>query len=196
MQKYVHLLGWSPLFRQIGQWAEQFVNHQSVVEQTAKDETRHIAVKQVEASTWPSEFVLPLPVERVFLMGVTANEITSVHADGWDRLAAVNLPVGPVGGTMQWFDQEFVPIKKLFKSEYGTPKPVRWVEGETHDPALVPEYELLLEEPTVVDVNSWHRVCNHGNPNTRYALTIRFVGNPSYKDIVQAFTKDGTCSSA
>jgi hypothetical protein len=186
--RYAFPLRWSPLFREIAQWSEQFVNHQVVSEQTEKDETRHIAVKQIEATTWPAEFVLPLKVERVFLMGVRGGEITSVHADGWERLAALNLPVGPAGGSMQWFDQGFKEVRKLFKSEHGTPKPVRWVEGETHDAEMVPDYELLLEEPTVVDVNSWHRVFNLHNANTRYALTIRFVGNPSYKSIVEAFS--------
>ena len=49
---------------------------------------------------------------------------------------------------------------------------------------------ILLEQPTLIDTNEWHRVDNSDNLNWRHVLSVRFLNNPSYnsvKDILNSY---------
>jgi hypothetical protein len=63
----------------------------------------------------------------------------------------------------------FLPIQEV--QDY----PVRWP-----NPGSV---RTVIERPTLVNVDEWHRIDNSDNPNNRYMVSFRFKDNPSLEDV-------------
>ena len=127
-------------------------------------------------------FEMPLPIEWVQVFCITKNSIGSVHKDGIDRQCAFNVPlVNCNKGLMQWFDAEFETVQ--IDNKYTK---VRLLKKDADQTSLIPAFSTVVEKPSIVSTNNWHRVHNVGN-GERYMLSVRFKDNPTFEQVAEAF---------
>jgi hypothetical protein len=51
-----------------------------------------------------------------------------------------------------------------------------------------PAHRCLIETPSIVNTDVWHRIDNKLNKNYRYVMSIRFADNPNFEDIDKIYS--------
>ena len=50
-----------------------------------------------------------------------------------------------------------------------------------------PSFSTIVDTPSLVNTNAWHRVDNTNSDKFRWMLSLRFVNNPSYNTVKEKF---------
>lgn len=190
MNKVVHHLAWNAFFLQLKDYGTQFINQARAHSLSEKTGDGHsIIYRQID--NFPDWMLAGLKMKPLVfqIFAITPESTGMVHRDGIDRKAALNIPLlGCEQGFMDWFDEIFEEFKIV--TEYTN---VRLTTVEkNHLPFRVtsdPMHRCLIEVPSIVNTDVWHRIDNRLNKNYRYVMSIRFVGNPNFESVQKLYTE-------
>lgn len=137
------------------------------------------------------------------------NSISTVHTDGVNRSCALNLPLlTPDTATMSWFDEPFtnrvIVTDAMDTDDHnffdGGRCPLPLIDGKPQEFSRstlsdaseqskdftkdwIPAITTEVKEPIFVNIGKWHQVRNP-TPHHRVVLSVRFLGNPNYNDVL------------
>jgi hypothetical protein len=177
---------WNPWYYDIQKWTSQFIDDAKSEEQVRKSPDSHIVFARVFPDDIP-DFVKQgmsfLPIQFMQVFCISANSTGMIHKDGRDRKCALNIPLRDCGkGIMEWFDHSFVEHEFVDKVTI-----VRVTKHEVENYPTKWEHEgsvrTIIERPTLVNTDVWHRIDNMDNPCHRYMVSFRFKDNPTFEDV-------------
>lgn len=105
-------------------------------------------------------------------------------------MCGLNVPViGGPGSVMEWYSDR--PMK-MISNVYGTPESPRTARYYVPDGRVTKEEKpidrcMFTDRPVLVDTYHPHRVIS--GSSRRAVVSIRFVGNPSFKDVVDYISR-------
>lgn len=189
MNNIVTHLEWNDFFLQLKDYGIQFINQnraQTLAEKTGDGHS--IIYRQID--NFPDWMINGLKMKPLVfqIFAITPESTGMVHRDGIDRKCALNIPLLNCDqGYMDWFDDIFEEFKII--TDYTN---VRLTTIEkNHESFRVtsdPMHRCLIEVPSIVNTDVWHRVDNQLNKNYRYVMSIRFVGNPNFEIVHKLYT--------
>jgi hypothetical protein len=178
---------WSPEFKKLSQWAEALINEDKARELFKITRDRHNIVNRVVDKDLPDwiKNMFGVPISHVQLFSAEPTAIGVVHKDGLDRFCAFNIPVKNADkGTIEWLSGNVIERKVEIKHTS-----IRLLEDRTQQKDMTADAIILLENPTLINTDHWHRVNNSSNYRWRHVLSIRFLNNPSYQEVKQILDK-------
>ena len=179
---------WSPAFKELSQWGQNLIDEEKAQGLSKITSEKHNIVNRVIDKDLPDWItgIFKVPVSHVQLFSAEPAAIGSVHKDGLDRLCAFNIPVSNTDiGWMEWLEGPVFEKKISLKHTS-----IRLLQYQKQASLMNVASKILLEQPTLINTNEWHRVDNSDNPNWRHVLSVRFLNNPSYnsvKDILDSY---------
>lgn len=177
---------WNQWYRDIQEWASVGLDDAKADEQISNSPDQHIVFSRVFQEGIPkfiADGVSPLVVQFMQVFCVGRNSIGMIHKDGRDRKCALNVPLRGCGNSvMEWYDHPFetreltskTTIVRVTEDEY-VGHPTKW----PHDGNI----RTVIERPTLVNTNIWHRINNADNPENRYIASFRFKDNPTFEEV-------------
>jgi hypothetical protein len=183
MIKFHKSLLWNDKFAKLKEHAFQFISVESYLEKTKRYKDPHIIMHRYTPNNMPSwlhtMFNKEVSVFQIF--GISPGSVGRVHKDGINENSALNIPLAFCdAGYMEWFPDMFTEVK-IF-NEYTKVR----VIAEENDGSKInigPNYRSIINEPNVIDTNTWHRINNLDNKNYRFILSIRFADNLYPEDL-------------
>jgi len=112
------------------------------------------------------------------------------HVDGLQRKAVVNVPLFNCGAdsTIEWTDEKLIDPSMIVTPETAKNRPpefrsdhVPYLSYETHEGELPVTDTLVLDQVTLLRVNTWHRANNAASDKHRVSLSFRYKDNPSFE---------------
>ena len=174
---------WNPDFKKLSQWAEALINEDKARELSKITYEKHNIVNRVIDRDLPDwiKNMFGVPISHVQLFSAEPMAIGSVHKDGLDRFCAFNIPVKNADkGTMEWLSGDVVERKIELKHTS-----IRLLADRIQQKDMTADVRILLENPTLINTDHWHRVDNSLNNRWRHVLSVRFLNNPSYQEVKQ-----------
>ena len=172
---------WSTQFESLKQWGTNLVNENKALEVAKITRERHNIVDRVLGKDLPQYIkdLFQIRISHIQLFSAEPTAIGSIHKDGSDRLCAFNIPLMNTDkGWTEWLDG---PVEgRLLELGHTS---IRLLKDRTDAHKLSTTAKFLLENPTLINTNEWHRVDNFKNPNWRHVLSIRFMDNPDYNSV-------------
>lgn len=172
---------WSESFQRLKEWGSHLVNENKAVEVSRLTRERHNIVNRVLGNELPQwiKDLFQVRISHVQLFSAEPGAVGSIHKDGSDRLCAFNIPIANADiGWMEWLDG---PVEgRLLELEHTS---IRLLKDRSEFSRLHSTTKILLDKPTLVNTNEWHRVDNLSNPNWRHVLSVRFLDNPDYNSV-------------
>jgi len=172
---------WSSEFKQLSEWAAQLINEHKARELSKITYEKHNIVNRVIDKDLPDwiKNMFGVPISHVQLFSAEPMAIGSIHKDGIDRCCAFNLPVKNADkGNMEWLSGDVIEQKIELKHTS-----IRLLADRAQQKSMNIDARLLLENPTLINTDHWHRVDNSANQQWRHVLSIRFLNNPSYQEV-------------
>lgn len=185
-------LEWTPEFRAFQEYGLTLINPKEVDRISKAQNDNHIIQKRfyrVNIPKWISDYFHPLMPEIIQIFSAKPDSIGKYHKDGLNRRAALNIPLFACDqGVVEWTSEELelwsvkspYTLIRLNAAERGT---------GTERPSHPIQESLLLTQPTVLNVDHWHRVNNSGNLNYRFVMSFRFLGNPNFEILSSALER-------
>ena len=172
---------WSDNLHRLQEWGSHLVNESKALEVSKLTRERHNIVNRVlghELPQWIKD-MFQVRISHVQLFSAEPGAVGSIHKDGSDRLCAFNVPIANTEqGIMEWLDG---PVQgRLLELEHTS---IRLLKDRSEAALLSSTAKILLEKPTLVNTNEWHRVNNLANGKWRHVLSIRFLDNPDYRSV-------------
>lgn len=172
---------WTPEFQKLSEWGTHLINDKKALGIAQFTKEGHNIVNRVIDKDLP-KWVIDLfnvPISHVQLFSAQPHAIGSVHMDGSDRLCAFNIPVQNTDqGVMEWLDG---PVEgNLLELAHTS---IRLLKNKKDGLKMGTSAQIILDSPTLVNTNVWHRVDNSANSRWRHVLSIRFLNNPSYQEV-------------
>ena len=179
---------WSPAFKELSLWGQNLIDEEKAQGLSKITSEKHNIVNRVIDKDLPAwiKDIFKVPVSHVQLFSAEPAAIGSVHKDGLDRLCAFNIPVRNTDiGWTEWLEGPSIERKISLKHTS-----IRLLQDRRQANLMTVASRMLLEQPTLINTNEWHRVDNSANHNWRHVLSVRFLNNPSYdsvKDILNSY---------
>lgn len=186
--KYLKKLEWNSFFYSLQEYGKQFINEKDVDLLVLKSKDFHTIPFRILNGfpTWITDQI-PIKIELIQLFSITPNSLGMVHKDGISRFSALNIPVLNCNlGYMDWFDKDYQQV--LYDNKYT--KVRLTLDEDDHRPFRIednPSYQTLVDTPSIINTNIWHRIDNRKNNNYRWMLSIRFCNNPSFESLCSLF---------
>lgn len=188
MNNFTKHLMWTDFFKQLQEYGSQHINEDKALGLSRMVGDSHtIIFRQIkDFPLWIREN-LPLDILVIQLFAMNPKSIGMVHKDGIERKSAFNIPLLNCDkGYMDWFSDRYEQI--TIDTDYTK---IRITTTEKNfDMFRInddPVHHCRIDAPSLVNTDVWHRIDNSDNENYRYMLSIRFVGNPEFKDLVRTF---------
>jgi hypothetical protein len=183
MFKFHKSLSWNDKFLELKEHALQFADVELYLDKSKKYKDQHIIMHRYTPNNMPSwlhtMFNKEVSVFQIF--GISPGSVGRIHKDGINENSALNIPLAFCdAGYMEWFPDMFTEVK-IF-NEY-TKVRVIAEENDGGKINIVPTYRSIINEPNVIDTNTWHRINNLDNKNYRFILSIRFADNLYPEDL-------------
>lgn len=180
MRKY----DWNDFYYELQEYGRSFVNDERANLQAVNSLDTHLVFDRVQGQYLPA-FIQRnlgwLPIQHLQIFCIIADTLGRIHMDGYDRKCALNIPIRDCGKSiMEWYDSPFTVHVHTDNRTV-----VRVISQETDyerwpTPGVV---RTVIERPTLVNTDVWHRIDNRDNPNHRYVLSLRFKDNPTFEDV-------------
>jgi hypothetical protein len=172
---------WSDKFKNLSVWGVNLVNEHKAIEVSKITRERHNIVNRVLGKDLPQwiKDLFQVRISHVQLFSAEPGAVGSIHKDGSDRLCAFNIPIMNTNeGWMEWLDG---PVEgRLLELDHTS---IRLLKDRDESHKLSTTTKILLENPTLINTNEWHRVDNFKNTNWRHVLSVRFMDNPDYSSV-------------
>lgn len=172
---------WTPAFRELSQWGKNLIDEHKAQGLSKITTEKHNIVNRVIDKDLPAwiKDIFKVPVSHVQLFSAEPIAIGSIHKDGLDRLCAFNIPVSNADvGWTEWLEGPSIEKKISLKHTS-----IRLLQDRRQANLMTVAARMLLEQPTLINTNEWHRVDNSANHNWRHVLSVRFLNNPSYDSV-------------
>jgi len=195
MNNVVTHLEWNDFFLRLKEYGNQFINNDRAKILSEKTGDGHTIIYR-QLNNFPDWMLAGLKIKPVVfqIFAITPESTGMVHRDGIDRKAALNIPLLNCDeGFMDWFENIFDEFKVV--SGYTNVR-LTTVEKnhssyrieDTPAGVYTPAHRCLIETPSIVNTDVWHRIDNKLNKNYRYLMSIRFAGNPNFEDVVKIYS--------
>lgn len=182
---------WNPWYFQLRDFAASFIDDAKAKEQAARTPDQHIVFMRLgfgEFPRWIQDALSPV-VQHVQVFAVMPHSIGMIHKDGHDRKCALNVPLpGADKGIMEWYTTQMFDTHVFSSSETisrVTREEVAIYPEKWKDPG---DIRTVIERPTLVNTDVWHRIDNSDNPDCRYVLSLRFKDNPTFNYVDSLLT--------
>jgi hypothetical protein len=182
-------LEWNDFFKKLQDYGNTFINENraSILSQFAGDS--HTIIHR-SVSDFPAWLIEGFPIKVLVLQifAILPESVGMTHKDGLERKSAFNIPLnGAELGHMDWFNLDIKERK--IDTKYTQ---IRLTENEKNHNSYritdVPTYSVIIDKPSLVNTDVWHRIDNRDNKNFRYTISIRFKGNPSFSELKEKFS--------
>jgi hypothetical protein len=101
---------------------------------------------------------------------------------------AFNIPIGQPGGSQEWYHRPFQEHTVYLGGRQD--RPLIFTQEEL-DPELygsfTPDFSLCVQQPTLVNLDPWHRTNALNCSEDRWVVSLRFAPNPSYASLKPLF---------
>lgn len=188
MNNFTKHLHWTDFFKQLQEYGSQYIDeHKALSLSRMVGDSHTIIFRQTKDFPKWMQGNLPLDILVIQLFAMNPKSIGMVHKDGIERKAALNIPViNCNNGYMDWFTDGYEQI--TIDTDY-TKIRITTTEKNFNEFRILddPAHHCKIDVPSLVNTDVWHRIDNSDNENYRYMLSIRFVGNPEFTDLVRIF---------
>jgi len=180
---------WSDFFNKIQQYGLALVDNQKCIESSKLRGDTHTIIHRFIKDEIPQWIRDEIPANIIVLQifAIEPNTVGLIHKDGVDRLCAFNVPILNCDqGTMDWFNNNeysSYPVGNAYTTIRVSNEQIR--QGKSFE--TNPMYSTLVDVPTLLNTNQWHRVDNRNSDKFRWMLSLRFVDNPSYNTVKEKF---------
>lgn len=180
---------WSDFFDKMQQFGLSLVDNKKCIESSKLRGDTHTIIHRFIKDEIPQWIRDEIPIDIIVLQifAIEPNTVGLIHKDGVDRLCAFNVPVlNCETGSMDWFNENEYSTYNV-GNDYTT---IRVSNEQLKDGKkfeTVPTYSTIVNTPTLVNTNVWHRVDNRNSDKFRWMLSLRFVNNPSFDTLKEKF---------
>ena len=180
---------WTDWSRNLVSWAEQQLASDTVRQHSlTKESENHRIHYSCPAEQLPSWIQSGLPqnvsIAYLNIFSTRAGSLGRIHRDINYRSAAFNIPIGLPAGSQQWYLRPFQEHTVYLGGRRDLP--LIFTEEEL-DPALFgsfePDYSLCVRQPTLVNLDYWHRTNALDCTEPRWVVSLRFRPDPSYASL-------------
>ena len=197
MNNVVTHLEWNDFFLRLKEYGNQFINNDRAKILSEKTGDGHTIIYR-QLDKFPDWMLDGLKIKPVVfqIFAITPESTGMIHRDGLDRKSALNIPLLNCDkGFMDWFENIFDEYKVV--SGYTNVRLTTVEKNHSlyrvgvgaHSKAEdAPAHRCLIETPSIVNTDVWHRIDNKLNKNYRYLMSIRFAGNPSFEDVNKIYS--------
>lgn len=180
---------WLDFFDAIRKFGLDFVDNQKCVESSKLRGDTHTIIHRLIKDEIPQWIRNEIPEDIIVLQifAIEPNTVGLIHKDGVDRLCAFNVPILNCDqGTMDWFDDSEYSIYSV-ENSYTTIRvsDEQIKQGKSFE--TKPMLSALVDTPSLVNTNVWHRVDNRSSNKFRWMLSLRFKNNPTYEEVREKF---------
>jgi hypothetical protein len=180
---------WSDFFNKIQQYGLALVDNQKCLESSKLRGDTHTIIHRLIKDQIPQWIRDGIPEDIIVLQifAIEPNTVGLIHKDGVDRLCAFNVPVlNCEAGSMDWFNEKEYSTYNV-GNDYTTIRVSneQLKDGKTFE--TTPLYSTVVDTPSLVNTNVWHRVDNRNSDKFRWMLSLRFVNNPSFDVLTEKF---------
>jgi hypothetical protein len=178
---------WSDNFYQCAEFGKQFVDDQKCYENSLKIKDTHTIIKRLTGSEVPnfirSYFAVEIQLLQIF--AITPRSVGLIHKDGVDRQCAINIPIKNCNfGVMEWFSPS--AFSDFFVGNDYTTIRITNEELKKNTKIDIPAiHSTVVDVPSLVNTDVWHRIDNRTNDNSRWMLSIRFKNNPTFSSMTE-----------
>lgn len=179
--QFIHQVGWTPAHREMAQFGLDRINDDRSTEVAKKFGDPHVIIfrcRGAEAPVIQQHFKEEIEFIQVF--SILPNAVGGIHKDGLDRQCAFNVPILQCDhGLMEWYPNN------LESWTHNSPYTKVRIAVNTED--AVPLFSTLVERPSLVNTDVWHRMNNAEGNDFRYMLSLRFTRNRSFEEMKHEF---------
>jgi hypothetical protein len=135
---------------------------------------------------------IPCDLKLVRIFAIEPRSVGIIHKDGIDTLCAFNIPiVNTDNSTMDWFDpSEYSELLVNVSNNNNKINNLRVTKEQlliNKEVETTPYFSKIIEFPSLVNVNEFHRINNRNSDNYRWVLSLRFANNPTFNNVEKMF---------
>jgi hypothetical protein len=189
MNLFLTRYNWSDFFNKVSEFGATFVNEEKCIESSKLRGDTHTIIHRLTKQEIPQWIKDVVPEEIIVLQifAIEPNTVGLVHKDGVDRLCAFNIPILNCNlGSMDWFNENeysSYPVGNDYTTIRVSNEQIK--DGKVFE--TTPSFSTIVDTPSLVNTNAWHRVDNRNSDKFRWMLSLRFVNNPSYNTVKEKF---------